>query len=90
MNYIIVNSTFTEQLSKENGIEGIKRTQEKSPFSFFLLKIAIINMKTSHSVIAIFYMKWIYCLFIYIYICIPLRSYIMSYRFIYVTCTTTH
>lgn len=35
MNYIIVNSTFTEQLSKENGIEGIKRTQEKRPFSFF-------------------------------------------------------
>ena len=47
-------------------------------------------MKTSHSVIAIFYMKWIYYVYLYIYICIPLRSYIMSYRFIYVTCTTTH
>lgn len=88
MNYIIVNSTFTEQLSKENGIEGIKRTQEKRPFSFFWLKTAIINMKTtSHSVIAIFYMKWIYYVYLYIYLFL---TYIMSYRFIYVTRTTTH
>ena len=69
MNYIIVNCTFTEQLSNENGIEGIKRTQEKVLFLFYSkIKIPIINMNTTSYISRLSFISSVFILSIYIYI----------------------